>query len=188
MIPGEPRRGLGKSAGPIPVCVARRPPHDRHEDLSTILSTSTNHVFLIVVDTGAALVGMALYLMLPQSLLDWSLAAGSIGVAIGFGLLVRPVSLLTLAGSDSPRSRRWTWPWRFASQHWFASAAIQCHLKNPAMAMPGSSPAGPCSAIDGALGWATLRIYRRAPLPGSALVCKLWTIRGITPADRHSQT
>ena len=58
-------------------------------------------VFLIVtVGIGAALVGLGLFSMLRRWLPDQSLAAGLLGVAIGAGLLVRPVGLLTAANSD----------------------------------------------------------------------------------------
>jgi hypothetical protein len=58
-------------------------------------------VFLVViVGIGAAVVGLALYSMLRRWLPERSLAAGLIGVAIGAGLLVRPVGLLTSANSD----------------------------------------------------------------------------------------
>lgn len=58
-------------------------------------------VFLIViVGIGAAVVGLALFSVLRRWLPDRSLAAGLVGVAIGAGLLVRPVGLLTSANSD----------------------------------------------------------------------------------------
>ena len=58
-------------------------------------------VFLIViVGIGAGLVGLGLFSMLRRWLPDQSLAAGLLGVAIGAGLLVRPVGLLTAANSD----------------------------------------------------------------------------------------
>jgi hypothetical protein len=58
-------------------------------------------VFLIaIVGIGAALVGLALFSLLRRWLPDRSLAAGLVGVAIGAGLLVRPLGLLTSANSD----------------------------------------------------------------------------------------
>ena len=58
-------------------------------------------LFLIVgVGIGAAVVGLALYSILRPWLPDRSVAAGLVGVAIGAGLLVRPVGLLTSANSD----------------------------------------------------------------------------------------
>jgi hypothetical protein len=58
-------------------------------------------VFLVVmVGIGAAVVGLALYSILRPWLPERSLAAGLVGVAIGAGLLVRPVGLLTSANSD----------------------------------------------------------------------------------------
>lgn len=58
-------------------------------------------VFLIVVvGIGAAVVGLALFSTLRRWLPDRSLAAGLVGVAIGAGLLVRPVGLLDSANKD----------------------------------------------------------------------------------------
>jgi hypothetical protein len=58
-------------------------------------------LFLIVgIGMGAAVVGLALFTMLRRWLPDRSLAAGLVGVAIGAGLLVRPVGLLTSANRD----------------------------------------------------------------------------------------
>lgn len=58
-------------------------------------------VFLVVfVGIGAAVVGLALFVMLRPWLPEQSLPAGLVGVAIGAGLLVRPVGLLTSANSD----------------------------------------------------------------------------------------
>lgn len=58
-------------------------------------------VFLIViVGMGAALVGLALFTLLRSWLPDRSLAAGLVGVAIGAGLLVRQVGLLSSSNSD----------------------------------------------------------------------------------------
>lgn len=55
---------------------------------------------IVIVGIGAALVGLALFSMLRRWFPDQSLAAGLVGVAIGAGLLVRPVGLLTSANSD----------------------------------------------------------------------------------------
>jgi hypothetical protein len=58
-------------------------------------------VFLIlVVGIGAGVVGLALFSTLRRWLPDQSLAAGSVGVAIGAGLLVRPVGLLASTNRD----------------------------------------------------------------------------------------
>ena len=58
-------------------------------------------LFLIVgVGVGAAVVGLALFAILRRWLPDRSLAAGVIGVAIGGGVVVRPVGLLTSSNSD----------------------------------------------------------------------------------------
>ena len=58
-------------------------------------------VFLIVgVGIGAAVLGLAPYAVLRRWLPDRSVAAGLIGVAIGGGLLVRPVGLLSSANRD----------------------------------------------------------------------------------------
>lgn len=58
-------------------------------------------VFLIViVGIGAAVAGLALFSILRRWLPDRSLAAGLIGVAIGGGIVVRPVGLLTASNSD----------------------------------------------------------------------------------------
>ena len=55
---------------------------------------------IVVVGIGAAVVGLALFLLLRRWLPDRSLAAGLVGVAIGSGLLVRPAGLLSSANSD----------------------------------------------------------------------------------------
>jgi hypothetical protein len=58
-------------------------------------------IFLIViVGIGASVIGLALFSLLRRWLPDRSLAAGLVGVAIGAGLLVRPVGLLSSANSD----------------------------------------------------------------------------------------
>ena len=55
---------------------------------------------IVIVGIGAAVVGLALFSILRRWLPDRSLAAGLIGVAIGAGVVVRPVGLLTSSNSD----------------------------------------------------------------------------------------
>ncbi|MBK5289522.1 MAG: hypothetical protein JJE46_13760 [Acidimicrobiia bacterium] len=55
---------------------------------------------IVIVGIGAAVAGLALFSILRRWLPNQSLAAGLVGVAIGAGLLVRPVGLLTSANSD----------------------------------------------------------------------------------------
>lgn len=55
---------------------------------------------IVVVGIGAAVVGLALYSTLRVWLPERSLAAGLVGVAIGAGLFVRPLGLLTSGNSD----------------------------------------------------------------------------------------
>lgn len=58
-------------------------------------------LFLIVIGgIGSAVVGLALFSILRRWLPDRSLAAGLIGVAIGGGVFVRPVGLLTADNPD----------------------------------------------------------------------------------------
>ena len=64
------------------------------------VSVGGSMFLIVIVGIGAALVGLALFSMLRRWLPDRSLAAGLVGVAIGAGLLVRPVGLLTSANSD----------------------------------------------------------------------------------------
>jgi hypothetical protein len=79
--------------------VARDPERPADETIGEV--SVGGSVFLIVgIGTGAAVVGLALFTMLRRWLPDRSLAAGLVGVAIGAGLLVRPVGLLTSANRD----------------------------------------------------------------------------------------
>lgn len=57
--------------------------------------------FLVVVSgIGAALVGLAIYVLLRRWLPERSVAAGLVGVAIGGGMFVRPAGLLTAENED----------------------------------------------------------------------------------------
>jgi len=64
------------------------------------VSVGGSFFLVVVVGIGAAVVGLALYATLRRWLPERSLAAGLVGVAIGAGLFVRPVGLLTSANSD----------------------------------------------------------------------------------------
>ena len=64
------------------------------------VSVGGSMFLVVIVGIGAALVGLAIFSMLRRWLPDRSLAAGLVGVAIGAGLFVRPVGLLTSANSD----------------------------------------------------------------------------------------
>jgi hypothetical protein len=64
------------------------------------VSVDGSMFLIVIVGIGAALVGLALFSILRRWLPDRSLAAGLVGVAIGAGMLVRPVGLLTSANSD----------------------------------------------------------------------------------------
>jgi hypothetical protein len=55
---------------------------------------------VVVVGVGVALVGLGLFSLLRHWLPTRSLAAGLVGVAIGAGVLVRPLGLLTSANTD----------------------------------------------------------------------------------------
>jgi hypothetical protein len=63
-------------------------------------SISGSFFLVVAIGVGAAALGLALYTTLRRWLPDRSLTAGLVGVAIGAGLLVRPVGLLTSANSD----------------------------------------------------------------------------------------
>ncbi len=64
------------------------------------VSVSGSLFLIVIVGIGAALVGLALFSLLRRWLPDRSLAAGLVGVAIGAGLLVRPVGLLNSTNND----------------------------------------------------------------------------------------
>ncbi len=55
---------------------------------------------VVIVGVGVAVVGLVLFSLLRHWLPDRSLAAGLVGVAIGAGILVRPLGFLTSANSD----------------------------------------------------------------------------------------
>jgi hypothetical protein len=64
------------------------------------VSVDGSFFLIVVVGIGAAGVGLVLYSILRRWLPDRSVAAGLVGVAIGAGLLVRGVGLLTSSNSD----------------------------------------------------------------------------------------
>jgi MFS family permease len=64
------------------------------------VSAGGSAFLIVVVGIGAAVVGLALFTTLRRWLPDRSLAAGLIGAAIGAGLLVRPLGLLSSDNSD----------------------------------------------------------------------------------------